>query len=540
MSGPSSNQQYLYCSSSTPHQLQGIYGPGATCSNPGPADYLSKYDQWGNVSTRTYNNQVATLSYDQLDQMVEWQIPSTNQAWYAYDASGNRSLQRTTSGGTTQITVYAFGVEEYTYDGSGNLTTSTHYYLLGGQLIAELTGPPTGQSTNFFMTDALGSVLATFSNTAGAAAMLGTQLYTPYGGQRYLTGNMGTDKGFTGQYSDPVTGLDYYGSRYYDPVASVFLTADNIEGNVVGMNPYSYVNGNPETYNDPSGEMYAPPRGGGGGGSGSGNGNGNLGDGSDGGSGNGNNNNNNNSGGGCPWYDLGCNAQHIWHQVTQGFQKAVHAVDQDVTHEFQALEQVEQQVASSLIKFIVKVVVAVAIALVAMALAIFAAIHIGGSSKTGGWDEDQQRSNAYQLAQNVDRLRINNNSNAAAPFGQGCIGIGAVSSCQDTSGIVNGFGQSSNSMHVESQLYRWAKGQIQNQYQNLPKGSVINVLIYTQQIPCAKFCQQDIPNWVRMLQSFAPKGVIVNLYVWFQPGFNKNAPLDNPVILPGDVEPYYP
>jgi RHS repeat-associated protein len=33
-----------------------------------------------------------------------------------------------------------------------------------------------------------------------------------------------TTKGFTGQYNDPTSGLDYYVSRYYDPVASVFLS----------------------------------------------------------------------------------------------------------------------------------------------------------------------------------------------------------------------------------------------------------------------------------------------------------------------------
>ncbi len=464
MSGPSSNQQYLYCSNSTPHQLQGIYGPGAACSNPGPADYLSKYDPWGNVTTRTYNNQVATLSYDALDQMIEWQIPSVNQAWYAYDAGGHRSLQRTTSGGSTQITVYAFGVEEYTYDGSGNLTTSTHYYSLGGQLIAELTGPPTGQSTNFFMTDALGSVLATFSNTAGTAAMLGTQLYTPYGGQRYQTGSMGTYKGFTGQYSDPVTGLDYYNARYYDPVASVFLSADPVEGNPAGMNPYSYVNGNPETWSDPTGErVWCGPGGCGGCG---GSGNGNLGDGSDGGSGNGNNNNNNNnnnSGGGCPWYDLGCVGQHIWHQVTQGFQKAVHAVDKDVTHEFQALEQVEQQVASSLIKLIVKVVVAVTIALVAAGVAIFAAIHIGGSSKTGGWNRDQQRGVAYQLGQKIDANRTNKKRTTAA---MGCIGVGVDDSCDESFMVLGSTEEDSNINHAEKQIFYWALKQISN---SIPK-----------------------------------------------------------------------
>jgi YD repeat-containing protein len=117
------------------------------------------------VTTRTYANQAATLSYDPLDQMVEWQVPSGNQQWDAYDAGGNRSLQRTTSGGITQLTVYAFGIDEYHYDGSGNLQSSTHYYTLGGQLLAELSGPPNAETTNFFLTDALGGVLATFSNT---------------------------------------------------------------------------------------------------------------------------------------------------------------------------------------------------------------------------------------------------------------------------------------------------------------------------------------------------------------------------------------
>jgi RHS repeat-associated protein len=109
-------------------------------------------------------------------------------------------------------------------------------------------------------------VLATFSNVAGSAAVLGNQVYGPYGAQRYQSGSMGTSKGFTGQYNDSVSGLDYYHARYYDPVAAVFLSADVVQGNMAGMNPYDYVGGNPETWSDPTGQMYAPPRGGGGGG----------------------------------------------------------------------------------------------------------------------------------------------------------------------------------------------------------------------------------------------------------------------------------
>jgi RHS repeat-associated protein len=210
--------------------------------------------------------------------MVEWQVPNTNQAWNAYDASGNRTIQRSTSGGITGLTVYAFGLEEYQYDGSGNLQSSTHYYTLAGHLIGELQTQGSTSTTTCFVTDGLGSILAAFSNTAGSATLLASQLFAPYGVSRYGSGSSMssyTSKGFTGQYGDAVTGLDYYVSRYYDPVSGLFLSADKAEGNAQGLNPYAYVGGNPETASDPTGQMYAPPGGGGGGGGSGGSGNGN-------------------------------------------------------------------------------------------------------------------------------------------------------------------------------------------------------------------------------------------------------------------------
>jgi len=41
---------------------------------------------------------------------------------------------------------------------------------------------------------------------------------------------MDTARGYTGQYSDTLTGLDYDVLRYYDLVAGVFLLADEKEG----------------------------------------------------------------------------------------------------------------------------------------------------------------------------------------------------------------------------------------------------------------------------------------------------------------------
>ena len=87
--------------------------------------------------------------------------------------------------------------------------------------------------------------------------MKSNQLFGPYGNARYAACCLNTAKGFIGQYNDG-TGLDYFNARYYDPKAAVFLSADRVQGNAQAMNPYAYVNGNPETHSDPSGERTVP------------------------------------------------------------------------------------------------------------------------------------------------------------------------------------------------------------------------------------------------------------------------------------------
>src|SRR5581483_1209850 len=98
-----------------------------------------------------------------------------------------------------------------------------------------------------------GSVISTVSNAAGSAAVQGNQFYSPYGTQLYNIGSVGTAKGFTGQYADDLSGLDYYVARYYDPVVGRFLSVDTKQDNLHGFDPYAYVTDNPETKNDPTG-----------------------------------------------------------------------------------------------------------------------------------------------------------------------------------------------------------------------------------------------------------------------------------------------
>src|SRR5579883_267191 len=145
----------------------------------------------------------------------------------------------------TTLSTYVFSLEEYHYTGSGVLASQLHSSSLAGHLI----GATDGTTTTFSLTDALGSVLLSFSQNA----ILGEQIYGPYGASRYMAGNITTAKGYTGQFHDAVSGLDYYNARYYDPVVGRFLSVDSVQGNMLGFDPYAYVGGNPETMSDPTG-----------------------------------------------------------------------------------------------------------------------------------------------------------------------------------------------------------------------------------------------------------------------------------------------
>jgi YD repeat-containing protein len=71
----------------------GLYALGSTCSSQSGQGYASSYT-WGNVTSRTFSGITGALSYNSLNELVEWNAGSNNQEWYVYDASGNRVLRR--------------------------------------------------------------------------------------------------------------------------------------------------------------------------------------------------------------------------------------------------------------------------------------------------------------------------------------------------------------------------------------------------------------------------------------------------------------
>jgi RHS repeat-associated protein len=96
-------------------------------------------------------------------------------------------------------------------------------------------------------TDRLGSVIAT-TNTNGTQAA--SVAYNAWGVKRSSTGNVGP-LGFTGEYTDPVTGFVYLRARWYDPATAEFITRDPAESQT--GDPYSYAANSPLAFTDPLG-----------------------------------------------------------------------------------------------------------------------------------------------------------------------------------------------------------------------------------------------------------------------------------------------
>src|SRR5579884_3677839 len=233
-------------------------------SRPGLAAAASgaQYDASGNMTCRTPTNAAvctsssqtgAKLTYDAEGRLIQWvSADGSTTVKYGYDGEGQRFEMQVITSSTTTTTTYISNLEEVTVQGSS--TTKMVYFYWGGRLIAE------DDNTHWYypLSDDLSSVTVVVDYTGVVAA----QVFAPYGQVCWAGGTMPTSYAFTGQRADATTGLDYYGARYYDPVAGTFTSADTASSG--GLNRYAYVACNPETLTDPTGhdpwwEDLTPP-----------------------------------------------------------------------------------------------------------------------------------------------------------------------------------------------------------------------------------------------------------------------------------------
>jgi RHS repeat-associated protein len=112
-------------------------------------------------------------------------------------------------------------------------------YFRRGATVA--SGANTGNY--FYALDHLGSI---HELTDSAGTLRARYDYDPYGQRTKLSGDLGTDFGFTGFYRHDATGLDLAVYRAYDTETGRWISRDPIEESG-GINLFSYATNNPVT-----------------------------------------------------------------------------------------------------------------------------------------------------------------------------------------------------------------------------------------------------------------------------------------------------
>jgi len=166
---------------------------------------------------------------------------------------------------------------QYTYNQDGIRTSkivndvTTSYYLLGTQVIAEVTGEDVidyrydgygklialrwDGDEYYYVTNIQGDVIGLID---GSGTSVVKYIYDAWGNQTSCTGTLANTLGevnpyrYRGYRFDEETGLYYLQSRYYDANVGRFINADDFM--IYSYNLFGYCDNNPVLYSDPIGK----------------------------------------------------------------------------------------------------------------------------------------------------------------------------------------------------------------------------------------------------------------------------------------------
>ncbi len=162
---------------------------------------------------------------------------------YGYDGAGHRIARRVNGVETRFVVDTARGVDQVLEerDGDGNVV-ARHIHGLERLSVRD------GGRERWLLGDGLGSVhrWVDGNGTAGesyAYDVFGNVTSGPNDANEWL---------FTGERTDPVSGLIHLRARYYDPETGRFVSRDPI-GVLGGVNCYAYGRNNPVNFTDPAG-----------------------------------------------------------------------------------------------------------------------------------------------------------------------------------------------------------------------------------------------------------------------------------------------
>lgn len=208
------------------------------------------YDANGNL----LNDGVRTYVWNARDQLVQIKaLDGALLASFSYDALGRRQSKTVGSVGIGYLYDGVNIVQELNgvaTDGSNPANVRANY-IVGGidEVFAQSSGSGAGARVYSYLSDALGSVIR-LTDAQGNKAV--DYQYGPYG-QTEADAVHDNPFQYTGRENDG-TGLYYYRARYYSPELGRFIQSDPI-GLGGGINSYSYVNADPISKVDPTGEF---------------------------------------------------------------------------------------------------------------------------------------------------------------------------------------------------------------------------------------------------------------------------------------------
>src|SRR2546427_9780984 len=204
------------------------------------------YDANGNSVTKVNGSTTWSYAYDFENRLATAQKNGVTVAKNFYDGSG--SLVRSVEGSAQQ----AFGYQgtNRIYAINVNSSTTADYLFANGLLVASRNA----SAVSYYQEDAVGSVrLAT---TVGGSQTY-SSAYRPFGTSYGTAGS--SSVGYAGKPSDSVTGLYYFGARFYDPTVQRFITEDSVSGareDPLSLNRYVYARDNPLGITDPTGHDW--------------------------------------------------------------------------------------------------------------------------------------------------------------------------------------------------------------------------------------------------------------------------------------------
>lgn len=222
--------------------------------------YTYTYDGNGNLLSKKQGATVIdSYTWDRANRTTSVTVPSYNTT-YKYDGLSNR-ISKTENGVVREhwldmqppLTQIVADLEQATPNPYMSYFLHSPYGLFGEEIRVL---PNWGNNDDITYWDGLGSVRET---------SVGTRRFDPYGNFRdgtnlYGSGVYNRPFGFTGEYTDD-NNLIYLRARHYNPNLGMMLSLDPFEGTMdrpMSLNGYSYVEGNPVNWTDPTGNIIQP------------------------------------------------------------------------------------------------------------------------------------------------------------------------------------------------------------------------------------------------------------------------------------------